>query len=88
MDVDIKLRYSSPRFANSVMSALTPDNLVNGTKLRISTRTHGRELEVAVTNCERIETLQATVQDIFRCVRAAESSLARISGEHKSSGRL
>jgi len=39
---------------------------------------------VLVENCARIETMQATVQDIFRCLRAAESSLSMIALQEKA----
>jgi len=77
LETEITLKYPSTRFAKSVMQALTPDNTVKGDGMRITATTRGRTLKVAVKNCERIETLRLTVQDIFRCIRAAESSLGK-----------
>jgi hypothetical protein len=47
--------------------------------MQLHANVRGKTLKVTVKRCERIETLQATVQDIFRCIRAAESSLMKLS---------
>jgi deoxycytidylate deaminase len=36
-------------------------------------------LRVRVVGAHRIETLQATLQDIFRCIHAAETSLIKLA---------
>jgi hypothetical protein len=74
LEAEILLKYESSRLAKSVMNALAPDNKSAG-GVRIRAKTRGSQLKVLVSGCERVETLQATIQDIFRCVRAAESSL-------------
>lgn len=79
MDAEISIQYSSARFARSVMQSLEPDNKLSSGRTKITARVHGKVLNVAIKNCERIETLQATIQDIFRCIRAAESSLGKIA---------
>jgi hypothetical protein len=78
MEAEIKLEYRSKLFAESVRNALTPDNKLTGNGLRIAARSRGRTASIIIKDCDRIETLQATVQDIFRCLRAAESSLSRL----------
>lgn len=79
MDAEISLQYPSARFARSVMNALAPDNNISNRRMRILANANGKSLDVEVRGCEKIETLQATVQDIFRCIRAAESSLTKLS---------
>ncbi|MGA2460435.1 MAG: KEOPS complex subunit Pcc1 [Candidatus Bathyarchaeia archaeon] len=78
MEAEIKLKYRSPLFAESVKNALNPDNKLMGGGMRIAARTHGRIVSITIRGCSRVETLQATVQDVFRCLRAAESSLSRL----------
>jgi hypothetical protein len=78
-EAEISIRYPSHAFANSVMKALAPDNLTLGGEMRIISSAKGMILRVRVEGCERIESLQATIQDVFRCLHAAESSLARIA---------
>jgi hypothetical protein len=67
--------------AQSVMQALAPDNKLAGSGMQIRATVKGRRLNVVIKGCERVETLEATVQDIFRCIRAAESSLSKTSSK-------
>jgi len=67
--------------AESVMKALAPDNKLAGYGMQIRATVKGRRLNVVIKGCERVETLEATVQDIFRCIRAAESSLSKTSSK-------
>jgi hypothetical protein len=67
--------------AKSVMQALAPDNKLAGNGMQIRATAKGRRLNVVIKGCERVETLEATVQDIFRCIRAAESSLSKTSSK-------
>jgi len=76
---EISVRYPSHTFAKSVMRALAPDDSASGGKLRIKSSVTGAVLRVRVVGCERVESLQATIQDVFRCLHAAESSLTRIA---------
>jgi len=76
---EIRIRYSSSSFAKSVRNALSPDDKVEGGAVKVSSNVKGRTLRVQVGDADRFETLQATVQDIFRCVQAAETSLAKLS---------
>lgn len=78
LEAEITINYSRPRFAESVMHALVPDNRMKTGEMRITATVHGRTLKITIKGCRRIETLQATIQDIFRCVRAAESSIEKI----------
>ena len=78
METEIAIRYRSRRLAKSIMKALAPDNRMKTGAIKITATAHGKILRVVVRNCGRIETLQATVQDIFRCIQAAESSLAKL----------
>jgi len=61
------------------MKGISPENKLPGRRMQVYANVNGKTLSVLVKHCERIETLQATVQDIFRCMRAAESSLMKLS---------
>ena len=74
--VEIVLEYSSEPFARCVMEALTPDNRLDKGQMRISTRVRKRTLHIIISRCSRVETMQSTLQDVFRCVKAAEESMA------------
>ena len=78
-EAEIYIHYHSHAFAKSIMKALAPDNSTARGKMRITSSTSGPVLHVRVEGSQRIESLQATIQDVFRCLHAAESSLARIA---------
>ena len=75
---EIRIRYSSSSLAESVKIALSPDDKTAGGEVKVSSDVRGRTLRVRVTGVSRFETLQATLQDIFRCIHAAETSLAKL----------
>ena len=76
LEADIYLKYNSTKLAKTVTSAIVPDNKPVDGKVRISTSLDGSRLRVHIGGCSRFETLQATIQDLFRCIHAAEGSFA------------
>jgi hypothetical protein len=84
LEAEISLQYPSALFAKSVMSGISPENKLARRRMQVYANVNGKTLNVLVKHCERIETLQATVQDIFRCIRAAESSLMKLSSSQQS----
>jgi hypothetical protein len=78
-ETEIRIRYASPSFARAVKNALSPDDKVSNSQMIVSTKTHGQILTVQVKRCMKIETLQLTVQDVFRCIQATETSLKKIA---------
>lgn len=75
---EIKIRYASDELARSIRDSLEPDNDSKSGHARVSSHAEGRVLRVRVVGVERVETLQATVEDIFRCIHAAEASLTKL----------
>jgi len=76
---EIRIRYTSVHLARSVKDALSPDDRTTSGTLKVVSTVRGRSLLIVVKGANRIETLQATVQDVFRCINAAETSLMRIA---------
>ena len=89
LTVEIVLNYPSIRFARCVMDALRPDNRLSKGKgqMRISTHVRGRTLHITISRCARVESMQSTLQDMFRCVKAAEESMASAKPLQKPRGR-
>jgi tRNA threonylcarbamoyladenosine modification (KEOPS) complex Pcc1 subunit len=79
LEAELSIEYPTPEFAESIKKALEPDNKLSRHEMRISTSVRGKRLNVRIDRCKKIETLEATVQDVFRCIRAAEESLAKVS---------
>jgi tRNA threonylcarbamoyladenosine modification (KEOPS) complex Pcc1 subunit len=82
LEAEISLEYPTPAFAKSIMKAIEPDNKLTKPEMRISANARGKRLNIRIDGCKRFETLEATVQDVFRCIRAAEESLAKASSNH------
>jgi len=78
-EAEIRLRYASPSFARAVKNAMSPDDKIPNSQMTIATSVRGRILTVQVKECKKIETMQQTVQDIFRCIQATETSLKKIA---------
>jgi tRNA threonylcarbamoyladenosine modification (KEOPS) complex Pcc1 subunit len=74
----IRIRYPSASFARSVKSSLAPDDRMGNGRVIVSSTIRGKILCVHVKGVDRVETLQATLQDIFRCIHAAETSLMKL----------
>jgi len=77
-EAEIRIHYKTSSFARAVSNALSPDDKVPNSQMVVSTNAHGQILSVQVKGCEKIETMQLTVQDIFRCIQATEASLKKI----------
>lgn len=77
-ETEIHVRYASPSFARAVKTALCPDDNVPNSELIVSTNARGKIVSVQIKGCEKIETMQLTLQDIFRCIQATETSLKKI----------
>jgi len=78
-EAEIRIRYPTPSFARSVRDALGPDDMVKGGSAKIVSKAREHLLSVHIEEAERVETLQATVEDIFRCIHAAETSLMKLA---------
>ena len=57
------------------MSALEPDNRLSKTQMHVASGVKGKMVYVAISQCPTIETMQSTLEDIFRCVKAAQESM-------------
>ena len=77
-EAEIRIHYESSSFARAVRNALSPDDKVPDSQMIVSTKALGQILSIQVKSCEKIETMQMTVQDIFRCIQATETSLKKI----------
>ncbi len=77
MAAKISLDYNSLSLAQTVKDALEPDNhMIESQGMQITAQLRGRSLNIAVSRCPKVETLQATLDDIFRCVKAAEETIS------------
>lgn len=75
MEAEISIPVASKKLAVSIAQALRPDNKFEVSEMTVTAHPRGKTLKVVIRGCRRIETLRATIDDIFRCIRAAETSL-------------
>ena len=83
---EIVLEYSSSFIAKSVMMALEPDNRLSASRMRIEASVKGRTLHIRIVRCPTTETMQSTLEDIFRCIRVAQESISLANS--KKSGQI
>ena len=77
----IVLEYSSASFAKSVMIALNPDNQFSKGQMRVITDVKGKKLRITISRCPTLETMRSTLEDIFRCAKAAQESMSIAEGK-------
>jgi len=57
------------------MIALDPDNQFSKDQMRVKTEVEGRKLYILVSRCPSLETMRSTLEDVFRCAKAAQESM-------------
>jgi tRNA threonylcarbamoyladenosine modification (KEOPS) complex Pcc1 subunit len=76
----IVLEYSSASFARNVMIALNPDNQLSKAQMRVKTGVKGKKLHITINRCPSLETMRSTLEDVFRCAKAAQESMYLAEG--------
>jgi len=62
------------------MVALIPDNQLGRVQMRVETVVKGKRLHVTIRQCPSIETMRSSLEDVFRCVKAAQESMRLAEG--------
>jgi hypothetical protein len=72
LEARLSFTYDTEREADSVVNAVSPDNIKVPSGLKVETVKEGRHLS-AVVVCERpLQTFIATLDDLLACVSVAE----------------
>lgn len=71
----IRIEYDAPEKARAIALALTPDNATSPRGLSLNTRNEGPNVEITIESNLRLETFLATLDDLMRCLQAAERVL-------------
>lgn len=79
----IRIRVPSRDMAASIIQSIEPDN-VGMKDLRIDSRTSAKNAYFTITHSGKIETFISTLDDVFRCIQAARSTLQGIVKEKPS----
>jgi len=67
------------------MIALNPDNQFSKGQMQVKTDVEGKRLHITISRCPSLETMRSTLEDIFRCAKAAQESMSLAEGtkDHK-----
>jgi tRNA threonylcarbamoyladenosine modification (KEOPS) complex Pcc1 subunit len=62
------------------MIALNPDNQISKAQMRIKTDVKGKRLHITISRCPSLETMRSTLEDVFRCTKAAQDIVSLAEG--------
>ncbi len=62
------------------MIALNPDNQFSKAQMRVKTDVKGKRLHIMIIRCPSLETMRSTLEDVFRCAKAAQESISLAEG--------
>jgi len=71
----IKDESKKRKFFNTLVNSLKPDDIGIDETTNIIYKTHEKYLEIVIDTNAKIESVQATLNDIIRCLRTAINSL-------------
>ncbi len=79
--VDSSLTYNRIEEAKAVANSVSPDNLRTPEGLSVRTWNEGKLVRVKIVSTKRVETVLATLDDLFACMQAAEGAIKVTLGE-------
>jgi hypothetical protein len=62
------------------MIGLNPDNQFSKAQMRVKTDVEGKRLHIMISRCPSLETMRSTLEDVFRCAKAAQDSMSLAEG--------
>ena len=74
----IDIRYKDHKTAQSIMDAVSPDNLDAPEGINVDAVAEGSNLKISITCSRDIGSLLATVDDLLSCIQAAERTIEKI----------
>jgi tRNA threonylcarbamoyladenosine modification (KEOPS) complex Pcc1 subunit len=74
----IDIHYEDSKTAQSIMEAISPDNLDAPEGIDIEVRVYGKTLKIHISCSRDIGSLLSTVDDLLSCIQAAERAIDEI----------
>jgi len=74
----IDIHYEDSKTAQSIMEAISPDNLDAPEGIDIDAKVEGSILKISISCSRDIRSLLSTVDDLLSCVQAAERAIDKI----------
>jgi len=81
MIAKIVLRYETPRLAETVAKAISPDNLFTPTRLTVKTYRKGNAVVTLIECGGRLETFISTINDLLSGIQVAGKSVKDLEGQ-------
>jgi len=80
LEATLRVRCSGRAEAESIMRAVSPDNLQAPEGITLRTCVENGELVIRVSCSRRIGSLVATLDDLISCIQAAERAIEGLKG--------
>jgi len=78
MKAEIKIFYKNKNYAKAIAKAVQPDNLSTPLKIKVNTINAGNIVFSKVKCKGKIESFIETIDDLLRCIQAAENTLKKL----------
>ncbi|MEM2843559.1 MAG: KEOPS complex subunit Pcc1 [Candidatus Bathyarchaeia archaeon] len=78
MKAEIKIFYKNKKYAKAVAKAIQPDNLSAPPEIKVKTINKENMVFSNVKCKTKIESFIETIDDLLRCIQAAESALKKL----------
>jgi len=78
INIIIKDESKERKFFNTLVKSLKPDDIGINETTNITYKTHEKYLEIIINTNAKIESVQATLNDIIRCLRSVLDTLNSI----------
>jgi|YelNatPaOPRAMG01_1025707.scaffolds.fasta_scaffold01774_1 tRNA threonylcarbamoyladenosine modification (KEOPS) complex Pcc1 subunit len=79
MKGEIKIFYKNEKYAEAVAKAIQPDNFSAPSNIKVKT-INAKNIVVSKVRCKgKIESFIETIDDLLRCIQAAENTLKKFN---------
>jgi len=78
MKAEIKIFYKNKKYAEAVAKAIQPDNFSAPPEIKVKTINDGKMVFSKVKCKAKIESFIETIDDLLRCIQAAENALKKL----------
>lgn len=77
--VDSSLRYNTVNEARTIANSVSPDNLRTPDGLSVRTWNEGKTVKIKIVSTKRVETILATLDDLFACIQVVEGTMKAVT---------
>ena len=82
MKIEIKINYNNEKIANSIAKALTPDDKLAPSHLKVRTWNKDGELNSIIECKDKFDTFISTIDDLLASIQAAEKNIEIVNSDN------